>query len=115
MITEGMLAISIPITALIVTAIIIKIVSDNRTRQKLIEKGMVDENVKYLFYDKFEQNVPSSLKWGLVLISIGLARLIVRLIPTYYVEEITIGAMFIAAGLALLIFYFIAKSKSEQK
>lgn len=115
MISEGMIAVCIPITALIITAIIVKIVVDNKTRQKLIEKGMVDENVKYLFYDKFEQHAPVSLKWGLVLIGIGLAILIVRMIPTYYVEEITIGAMFIGAGLALLIFYFIAKNKSGQK
>ena len=88
--------------------IIIKLLSDNKTRRKLIEKGLVDEKVKYLFMDKPKEYVSSSLKWGMVLIAIGLAVFVGQMAPKDLVEEVTIGAMFVFGGLALVIYYIIA-------
>jgi len=116
MLSPDVIAVFIPITGLIVTAVIVKIISDNRIRQQLIENDKLNENVKYLFIDRFERHIPSSLKWGMILIAVGLAIFIGRLIPYYYYqEEITIGAMFVFGGLALVIFYFIAKSKVKKE
>jgi len=42
----------IPVFIFMPVALIIKIISDNNIRRKLIDKGMVDENVKYLFLKK---------------------------------------------------------------
>ena len=87
-----------------------KMISDNRMRNKLIEKGMVNEDVKYLYGNRFEGSVPSSLKWGIVLTGIGLAFLIGRLVPEEIEAEITISAMFLLAGLGLIIYYLIGKN-----
>lgn len=91
-----------------VVAFVVKIILEHQTRKKLIEKGMLDENVKYLYADKPESQTLSSLKWGMILIGVGLAIFIGQLVPPDLAEEITIGGMFIFAGLGLLIYYLIA-------
>jgi hypothetical protein len=110
----------LPLIAMfLVVPVIIKLLSDNKTRRKLIEKGLVDEKVKYLFMDKPKDYVNSSLKWGMVLIAIGLAVFVGQLAPRDLVEEVTIGCMLTFGGLALVIYYLIAnnrlnKSKEER-
>lgn len=87
---------------------IVKVISDNSVRRKIVEKGELNEHVKHLFARQGEY-VPSSLKWGLVLTAIGTAILIGQLAPVAYRDEVTISGMFIMAGLALIIYYFIAR------
>lgn len=113
---------AISIVAIIFFSIVavIKIITDNMVRRKLAEKGMVSEEVKYLYADTLEFHRPGSLKWGMVLIAIGLAILIGQLLPYKIADELTISAMFIFAGLALILYYFIAGrlleiSKKEDK
>jgi hypothetical protein len=103
------------IVMFLVVPVIIKMLSDNKTRRKLIEKGLVDERVKYLFMDKPKEYVSSSLKWGMVFIAIGLAVFVGQMAPKELMEEVTIGAMFVFGGIALVIYYTIASKKiSEQ-
>jgi len=109
----------VPVTLFIVFAVIVKILSDNRVRRLAIEKGVVNEDMKFLYYDRFEGKVPSSLKWGFVLIGIGLALFIGQLFPYDMTDEITIGGMFFLAGVGLVIYYFVAnriykKVKAEE-
>ena len=92
----------------------VKVIADNKIRSKLIEKGMLDEKVQYLYSSKYDQHVPSALKWGIVLIGVGLAFLIGQLVPIDYTGEVTVGSMFILAGLGLLIYYFIAKRMVDE-
>ena len=79
-----------------------------RTRKQLIEKGLVDKNVKYLQFNKMEHFAPSSLKWGLVCLFVGAAIIILRIIAAYVPDEIVLGTVLIAAGLGLLVYYLIA-------
>ncbi len=109
---------AIPVAMFVVFAAIVKFIVDSSTRKKLIEKGLVDEKIKHLFPDRPKGQPITSLKWGLVCIGIGIALLVGRLAPYDLREEITIGAMFVLAGLALVIYYPIAnrvlkKSKEE--
>ncbi len=97
---------------------IVKIVTENRIQNKLIDKGLLDENVKYLHPDRLEYHVPSSLKWGMVLIGVGAAFIVGQLVPRDISEEVTIGSVFIMAGISLLAYYFIAGhqvKKMEEK
>jgi uncharacterized membrane protein len=84
---------------------IIKVLSDNRLRSKLIEKGHVDESIKALYS---RQNVLSSLKWGFVLVGLGLALLLSQLLPVDVREEVIVGSMFLLAGVGLLSFYYLS-------
>lgn len=91
-----------------------KYITDTHIKNKLIEKGLVDENVKYLYDNRFEGSVPSSLKWGIMLTGVGLAILIGQLVPGEFREEITMSAIFLFAGLGLIIYYFIGKKLQDQ-
>lgn len=86
----------------------IKVLSDNWVRKKLIDKGLVDENVKYLYANTNQP--PSSLKWGMALIAVGTAILLGQLVPYDLREEITISGMFILPGIALILYYFMARN-----
>ena len=68
-----MVEIIVPVASFIFVFLVVKAFLDYRTRQKLVDKGLVDENVKYLFAEKLDSQFLSSLKWGLVLIGIGIA------------------------------------------
>ena len=110
---------AVPIVIFIVIAVIVKIISDNRIRRLAIEKGVVNEDIKFLYSDRFEGKVPSSLKWGFVLIGIGLAIFVGQMVDRSMKEEITIGGMFLFAGLGLVVYYFVAnriykKAKQEE-
>ncbi|NOY61071.1 MAG: hypothetical protein GXO75_19340 [Calditrichaeota bacterium] len=111
-----MIGIAVPIVFFIVFAAIIKILSDNKTKRILIEKGMLDENVKYLYGDRYDYNVPSSLKWGMVFTAIGLAIIVGRVLGNfmYDSDQITIALMFVFGGMAMILYYFIAKKMNEK-
>ena len=99
----------IPLLAFfIAVAFIVKIALEHRTRQKLIDKGMVDDKVKYLYRENGETRVLGTLKWALVLIGIGLAVIIGQLVPDRMMEEISGAGMFLLAGVGLLVYYAIA-------
>jgi uncharacterized membrane protein YraQ (UPF0718 family) len=81
---------------------------------KLIDKNMVDENIKHLFTEGSQSQFLSSLKWGMVLIGVGLAALIGELVPYDVSRETTFGAMLVLAGLGLLLYYFIINKKFKR-
>ena len=85
---------------------VFKLIMDYSMKKKLIEKGLVDENVKHLF--KYSSPASGSLKWGMVLLGIGIAVIIGRLVPYHWSDEATVASMFILAGLALIVYYAIA-------
>jgi hypothetical protein len=99
----------VPLLGLFIAiAVIVKIALDHRTRQKLIEKGLVDEKVKYLYRENGDTRALGTLKWALVLIGIGLAVVIGQLVPDRMMEAITAAGMFLLAGVGLLVYYAIA-------
>jgi len=120
------MGILVPIVLFIVIGWIIKVLSDNHTKNLLIEKELVNENVKFLYMDRLEKYVPSSLKWGMVLIALGLAIFLGKILTeipgimmrTHDEEAIIFALMFIFGGLALIIYYGVALKmikKNEEK
>ena len=107
---------SVMIVSIVFFSIIafVKIISDNKIRSKLIDKEMVNEKAKFLYPSRLEYHVPAALKWGMVLIGVGLAFLIGQVVSSDISEEITIGSMFLLAGLGLVVYYFIAKRVIKQ-
>ena len=106
---------SVELTAIIIVGTvfialvqIVRTIAENRIRHKLIDKGMVDESVKYLYTSKLSYNVPASLKWGMVLIAVGSAIWVAQLVPRSFQEEAIVSSMLIMGGLALIVYYFIA-------
>jgi len=95
--------------------IIVKFLTEYFLRRRLIDKGLVDEKVKYLFADAGMTHLLSNIKWGLILVAIGLA-LFWKQISPYRVEDETIlGLMFLLGGIGFLVYYFIAKNHIEKR
>ena len=110
----------IPLIAMFVgVAVIVKYILDYKTRAKLIDKGMVDENIKYLYAQKPETQTLSSLKWGIILIAVGLPIFIgrvvlIQMVPPDSADAITIGGMLVCSGLGLCLYYLIASRKMRK-
>ncbi len=92
----------------------IKVISDNRLRHKLIERGLVDEKASVLFtkHQTFD-NPLQSLKWGLVLVGIGLGLFVQVIVPGIN-DAVSIGIMFIMAGIAFIVYHVIAKKDPKK-
>ncbi len=95
--------------------LIAKFLTEYALRKRLIDKGLVDEKVKYLFADAGLTHLLSNIKWGLILVAIG-AALFWKQISPYYIEDTTVfGLMFILGGIGFLVYYFVAKSHIEKR
>ncbi len=97
--------------------LIVKISLNYATRKHLIEKGLVNEDIKHLFYlngNTVDRYLPSSLKWGLVMVFAGLALVIIKLLPYYIEGEVVFGVVLIAAGIGLLVYYALANKKAKE-
>jgi len=103
-------------TAVVFTAIvtIIKIIAETMTRNRLIQKGLVDENVRHLFSKDIHAQRLSSLKWGMVLVAIGIALTCNQIWPRAFSDEGVLGLIFLLAGVAFLIYYGIAQRVMKQ-
>jgi len=111
----------IPIAFFAVIGYIVKVVGDNRTKRMLIEKGEVNENLKYLFADKFALAVPSSLKWGMGLIGVGFAIFISQILKAIGIvrghdaDVVMFALIFIIGGIALIAYYFLALNMAKKQ
>jgi len=94
--------------------LMVKAIMDYYTRKKLIEKGLAGEEVKKYFETVPNHFFSSSLKWGIILTFLGIAMVIMRLADEYIPAETAIGIMLIAAGLGMLLYYFLAGKKTGE-
>lgn len=90
---------------------IIRLFLEHRIRARLIDRGLVDENVKYLYMMQRDSNTGTTLKFGIVLVAIGSAFFIGELFPYYISREMTISFVFLFAGIGLLAYYWLAPKK----
>ena len=95
--------------------ILVKIISDNHLRNKMLEKGIDANEFKKLQGHPIDFQLPSSLKWGMVLIGIGIAFIIGQVVPHHLSEEMTVAGIFILSGLGFIIYYLHAKKSLEKK
>jgi hypothetical protein len=95
-------------------AYIVKISLEYTTRKRIIDKGLAGDQIKNLIGFSTPTYVPSSLKWGLVLVLVGLSVVIMDMVPDVSAET-ALGIMLIAAGAGMLIYYFYASSKAKEE
>jgi len=92
-------------------AYMIKLILEHITRNKLIDKGMVDENIKNLFSMQGFSRPLNNIKIGMILVGIGVAIFAREFL--YINDEAMIGLMFLFAGIAFFVYYFLVKNKSN--
>ena len=100
----------IPITMFLVLGWIVKTISDNRVRKMLIQKGQLEPSLKDVFADYTDSQIPNALKWGMVLVGIGLG----LIVGQNFGEEIQVAMLFIFAGAALVLYYVLARALSRR-
>lgn len=80
-------------------------------RQAILEKGMTADEIKEVFKKHPKSKVTNgtnTAKWGIILITIGLA----ILIGTQFSDEVMLSLIFMLPGIGLLIYYkFIFKKE----
>ncbi len=103
----------IPIAFFTIIYMIVRTVSENRTKRQLIDRGLVDEKAKMLFTTQMRDNPLQSLKWGLVLIGIGVALAVGEMFPRTFTEGGVMGLMMLFAGLAFIVYFVLAKKKDQ--
>ncbi len=88
----------------------------HRERMTMIEKGLKPEDMKALYERAtLKINPLSSLKWGMIFVSVGIAALIgMYLHANYYVDEgIYPALMALLGGVGLIAFYLFASKKLQ--
>ena len=93
---------------------VVKIIADAVTRRRIIEKAATDPQANQVYFTHPELMNLSSLKWGMVLVGIGLAWLFSRWMPYYWHDETVFGLMFLLAGIGMLAYYPIAQKKIKR-
>jgi preprotein translocase subunit YajC len=109
----------IPITFFVLIGVLLYygITSRHKERMTMLEKGFSAEQMRSLAHREFRGYSPlSSLKWGIIIVAIGLAIIVGNFLRAIYNvdESIVVGVVFLFAGLALVIFYFIASKKMQE-
>jgi hypothetical protein len=87
----------------------------HKERMTIVERGLKPEDMKALYErGSFQLSFGSSLKWGIVLVGIGLAVLVgMWLRQAYDVEGgVFPGLIALFGGLGLVVYYMIAGKKS---
>jgi protein-S-isoprenylcysteine O-methyltransferase Ste14 len=107
----------IPVSFFYLVGYVIKLVSDNRLKRRILEKNAVDENLPYLFNKPLQPKF-TSLKWGMVITAIGLAGTLGFLLPKTlvgsYRDEVVFSFMFLFAGIALIVHYFVLINEKNE-
>lgn len=100
-----------PLIVFIGISILVKVIFDAIIRIKLINKSLVDENVKYLFAGYSQNRKVTDIKWGMVLLGIGASIMIYEF--SHISEEMLFGLMFLFAGIAFITYNLFAKKNND--
>jgi len=90
----------------------------HKERMTIIEKGLVNEDLKHLYSrGAWKTNPYSSLKYGMLAAFIGVGILVSAFLSSMFYaqeEQITAGIIFLFGGLGLVMFYTIAKKRMSE-
>ena len=105
-------AVMIPISLFVCIAYAIKVVVDARVRRQMVASGGSEELVNSVLRDEELRRRHSSLRWGIVLLSLGVG---FGLIQWFGWQEVTpglIAVLALATGLGNLAFFAISRKLS---
>src|SRR6266571_3965496 len=92
-----------------------KIISDGRTRRKLLDAGATPELARAVMASpQGDPSLYASLKWGLVMGSVGLALTVLQFLPYRSDEPIVYGLVLVFAAAGLLLYYVVGRKMSAK-
>lgn len=87
-----------------------RVISDGRTRRRLIESGASPELARAIMATPPKDvGLHGALKWGLVLGALGVALIVVQFMPYGEDDPITIGVVLLGAAAGLLGYYALGR------
>ncbi len=92
----------IPITLFICIVWIVKLVTESRLRRRLSETHASEDLVKAMFQTDELNRRHSALKWGMVMVLVGIAFGLIDVLNLNPDDPATFGILFGATGLGLL-------------
>ena len=87
-----------------------KVLSDNWTKRKLIEARVSDDVIRTLFRKESDPEIFAALKWGIVLVSLGLGLIVSQYLPARFDEPLAWGVVLVFGGAGLLVYYAVARA-----
>lgn len=99
----------IPVSLFIAIAASIKFVMEYRFRRKLAETHASEDLVKAMLLADEQSRRTAALKWGIVLVLLGLAFGLIDLLGLGPHDPATIGLLLGSAGVGMLGFHWIAR------
>lgn len=87
-----------------------KVLSDNWTRRKLIEARVSEDVIRTLYRKENDPEMFAALKWGIVLVALGLGLAVSQYLPARFEEPLAWGVVLVFGGAGLLAYYAIARA-----
>lgn len=104
----------VPLGLFAMIVLIVKIVSDNRLRRKVLNSAASEDMAEALLDRQWaEPQTRSALKWGLILFSLGIGVLFVDVLALGFESPLAYAVLLLATGLALLVFYGIERNEDH--
>ncbi len=105
----------VPLGFFAMIAYIVKLISDNRLRRKVLNSAASEGMAEALLDRRWaEPGTRSALKWGLIFFALGLGVLVVHLLAIGFESPLAYAVLLLAAGGALLGFYAVERNASEE-
>ncbi len=91
-----------------------KTMTDYILRKKMIEKGFVNDTTQAIFksQDSLDNKYPS-LKWGLIVLTAGLALVVLEFIETRPDSPLPYGLFAVFVSIGFLAYYFLVQKNSS--
>jgi hypothetical protein len=91
---------------------IARIISEGRTRRRLIDSGNSAEVARSLGdLGSAEERLAGALKWGIVAIAAGIALVTIQFLPYERDEPIVLGILLLFVGAGMLAYYMIGRRR----
>ncbi len=104
----GSVEILVPLGFFALVAYIAKLISDTRIRRKAMEAHASPEVTDAILSGRSgAPSTQSALKWGLVVLALGAAVLLIDLLSIGFESPVAYGLMLLATGGALLSYYLV--------
>ena len=92
---------------------IIRSVTDYQLRRKLIQLGHVDKEASYLLR-KVNDNRASSLKWGLIILFLGIGLIIISVTGFEQQQSaLPFGILAVSVSIGFLLYYFLRRNAEQ--
>jgi hypothetical protein len=91
-----------------------KVMTDYILKKKMIEKGFVNEETQAIFKKEISNDSKySSLKWGLITLSAGLALILLEYVDVRRESPLPYGMLAVFISIGFLVYYFIIQKKEK--